>query len=74
MSSWNLDFRIDSIRVVNPMDLHIQQPPRGEIWIGITRDLLKSKSRLYKASITERMTVYLLVRLQYFFLQFLIKY
>ncbi|KAF7414400.1 hypothetical protein HZH68_002889 [Vespula germanica] len=39
------------------MDLHMQQPPRGEIWVGITCDKLNSKSRLHNASTTGRMAM-----------------
>ncbi|KAL2729890.1 hypothetical protein V1477_015701 [Vespula maculifrons] len=31
------------------VDLHMQQPPRGEIWVGITCDTSRSKSKLYTA-------------------------
>ncbi|KAL2722009.1 hypothetical protein V1477_020829 [Vespula maculifrons] len=29
-----------------PVDLHMQQPPRGGIWVGITCDLSKSNYEL----------------------------
>ncbi|KAL2721839.1 hypothetical protein V1477_020659, partial [Vespula maculifrons] len=35
------------------LGLQMQQPPRGETWIGSTCDLLKSKSRFYKLSFHE---------------------
>ncbi|KAF7394502.1 hypothetical protein HZH66_007676 [Vespula vulgaris] len=32
--------------VTKPVDLHMQQPPRGGIWVGITCDLSKSNYEL----------------------------
>ncbi|KAL2721881.1 hypothetical protein V1477_020701 [Vespula maculifrons] len=31
---------------LRPVDLHMQQPPRGGIWVGITCDLSKSNYEL----------------------------
>ncbi|KAL2741270.1 neurotrimin-like isoform X2 [Vespula maculifrons] len=36
-----------------PVDPHMQQPPRGGTWVGITCDIVKSMSELYLKSVTK---------------------
>ncbi|KAL2718346.1 hypothetical protein V1478_012222 [Vespula squamosa] len=71
-----LTFRISNlssdykIHMYFPVDPHMQRPPRGGIWVGITCDISKSNCKLFNFLYSDNIILHNTMQIKYYIFNF----